>query len=96
MLKISRRARKGILIWGLVGCAVPIFWGLVGFILFNAKESTWTNIYWYSVYITCPPWLILENSWSLFLTPFLNGVLYAGVALLVSAASFKQPEISGR
>jgi hypothetical protein len=75
---------KRVVIWGLVGCAVPMFWGVVGFILFNARESRWTDIYWYTVYISCPPWLLPENNWSWLLTLLLNGVLYAGVALLVS------------
>jgi hypothetical protein len=86
MLKISVHVRKRVLIWGLVGCVVPMFWGVESFISFNARESTWTDIYWYTVYITCPPWLLPENNWSWLLTPLLNGVLYAGIALLISAA----------
>jgi hypothetical protein len=84
MLKLSDRARKHVTIWGLVGFVVPICWGIESFISFNARESRWTDIYWYTVYISCPPWLLPENNWSWLLTPLFNAMLYAGVALLVS------------
>jgi hypothetical protein len=84
MLEMSVRMRKLMVIWGLVGCALPIFWGILGFIFFNARESTWTDIYWYAVYISCPPWLLSETRISWLITPLLNGVLYAGVVLLIS------------
>jgi hypothetical protein len=85
LLKVSVRVRKHVVIWGLVGFVVPICWGVESFISLDARESTWTDIYWYTVYISCPPWLLPENNWSWLLTPLLNSVLYAGVALLVSA-----------
>jgi hypothetical protein len=89
MFEISVRVRKRIIIWGLVGCAVPIFWGIVSFIFFNARESMWTDIYWYTVYVSCPPWLLPETRLSWLATPLSNGVLYAGIALLVSAVRHK-------
>jgi len=60
-----------------VGFTVPIFWGALAFIYFSAPESVWTDLFWDAVYISCPPWLLPENSLSWFLTPVLNAGLYA-------------------
>jgi hypothetical protein len=84
--------RKRIVIWGLVGGAVPILWGIVSFIFFNARESIWTDIYWYTVYATCPSWLLPETKLSWLVTPLLNGVFYAGIALSISAVRQKPKE----
>jgi hypothetical protein len=90
MLKITVRARRRMVIWGLVGFAIPILWGIVSFVLFNAKESMWTNIYWYAVYVTCPPWLFTETRISWLVTPMLNGILYAGVVFSMWAVRHRQ------
>jgi hypothetical protein len=42
--------------WSVIGFCVPIGWGILSFMLFSAKESTWTTVYWWCVYITCPFW----------------------------------------
>jgi hypothetical protein len=78
--------KKPIIIWGIVGGLVPIFWGVLGFILFNMKQSIWTDLFWYAVYVTCPSWLLPENGASWLITPLLNGILYAGVAFLILTA----------
>jgi len=78
--------RKFVLIWALLGCAVPVFWGVASFVFFTAPESKWTTFYWYMVYITCPPWLLPESrySWLSWVeTPLANGMLYAALAFSV-------------
>ena len=76
--------RRILTVSALVGFAMPVFWGGLGFILFNAPEGRLSDLFWDSVYITCPPWLIPEESplgnW--LVTPFLNALLYASVAAL--------------
>ncbi len=68
----------------LIGFAMPVLWGGLGFILFDVPEGRLSDLFWDSVYVTCPPWLIPEESplghW--FVTPFLNALLYASVATL--------------
>jgi hypothetical protein len=92
MVELNMDRRKRIVIWGLVGCAVPIFWGIVSFIFFNATDSIWTDIYWYTVYATCPSWLLPETKFSWLVTSLLNGVFYAGIALSISSAVRQKKE----
>jgi hypothetical protein len=75
---------KRVALWALVGLLVPVFWTVLGFLLFNARESRWTDLFWGLVYVTCPPWLLPENSWSTVLTLGLDAILYGLIALLVS------------
>jgi hypothetical protein len=77
---------KRILIWMAIGALVPIFWGVVSFIAFNAPESRWTDLYWHVVYVTCPAWLLPESKWSMLITPLANAALYGLVAFLISIA----------
>jgi hypothetical protein len=84
------RRKRAVAIWGLIGCGVPIFWGIVSFVFFNASESIWTTVYWYTVYVTCPSWLLPETKLSWLVTPLLNGVLYGGIALSISAGKYKK------
>jgi hypothetical protein len=72
--------RNRVIQWAVVGFAVPVFWGLMSFVFFNAKESVWTTIYWYVVYVTCPVWLFDMPS---ILTPVLNAILYGILAFLI-------------
>ena len=53
---------------------------------FNAKESVWTTVYWYLVYVTCPFWLLDMPS---ILTPILNSMLYGILAFLILCVSRK-------
>ena len=78
------RIAKRVAMWAFVGFLVPIFWGVMAFIFFTARESRWTDLFWYSVYVTCPPWLLPKNSLSMWITPVANAVLYGLVALLIS------------
>jgi hypothetical protein len=79
--------KRILLVWAIIGAAVPLFWGILGFILFNAPQNIWADIFWYSVYVTCPPWLLPENDLSWLITPLLNGALYSGLALLLLSAA---------
>jgi hypothetical protein len=77
------RLAKRVVIWAAIGAFVPIFWGVVGFLAFNANGSGW-DLFWGIVYITCPPWLLPEGKWSVWITPIANAVLYGLVAFFVS------------
>lgn len=81
-----RPTLKRIVIWMVIGAFVPLFWGVVSFITFNAPETHWSDLYWNVVYVTCPPWLLPESNWSMLITPLANAVLYGLVAFLVSIA----------
>ena len=70
----------------VIGAVVPLFWGVVSFVFFNAPESYWTDLYWIVVYITCPAWLLPESKWSMLITPLANAVLYGLIASLISIA----------
>lgn len=68
-----------------VGALVPLFWGMLGFLLFNMPEGELSNAFWRAVYITCPFWAINGNK-ALILMPLLNGLMYAAIiALLLTA-----------
>jgi len=73
---------KRVYLAAAVGFCVPTFCGVAGFIFLNARESVWTDIFWYAVYVTCPSWLSPERSASWILTPVLNGLTYGFVAWL--------------
>ena len=80
--------KKIFLIWTLVGVAVPIFWGALAFLTFNAPQSKWTDAFWNTVYITCPPWLLPESQYqwiSSIDTPLVNGLLYGAIAVAISS-----------
>jgi len=79
--------RKHGLIWAAVGLGVPIFWGVVGFVLFSAPNSWWTDMYWNLVCITCPSWLLPETSANWLITPILNAGLYGTVAVVIVGMS---------
>ena len=85
--------KRGIIIVGVIGAAVPVLWGILGFVLFTLPQSFWSDIFWWSVYVTCPPWLLPENSLSWLITPLANGLLYAGLAFAVlsTAKLMKKP-----
>jgi hypothetical protein len=77
---------KRVAIWMLVGFLVPVIWTVLGFLMFTARQSRWTDLFWDLVYITCPPWALPSKSWSIWLTPIANAVLYGLIALLISIA----------
>ena len=85
MVSLSKTRRRYIVLWGLVGFALPVVWGIIGFLTFTAPQSIWEDIFWYTVNITCPPWVLPETSLSWLLTPLFNGLIYAAAALVVVA-----------
>lgn len=78
MSRLKRSALRGF----IVGALVPIFWGILSFLLFNA-EGWFGDIYWKLVYITCPFWLISGEK-ALVLMPLLNGCTYAYIAVVIA------------
>lgn len=59
---------------------VPLFWGIMSFVLFNLPEGLFSRLYWDAVYITCPFWII-DGDKAMFFMPLLNGALYSTIAL---------------
>jgi hypothetical protein len=72
--------RKVVIRFAILGFAFPLFWGAAGFVFFSTRESIWTNIFWWIVYVTCPFWLLPANMITTIITPFLNAALYGGLA----------------
>ncbi len=74
---------RRIIKWAVIGFGVPIGWGIISFVLFSANESTWTTVYWWCVYITCPFWLLPTSTVTTVLMPFLNELMYGSIAFLL-------------
>jgi hypothetical protein len=74
---------KRIYVAATIGACVPIVWGIAAFVFFNAPQSIWADTFWDAVYLTCPWWLLPENSASWILTPALNGLTYGFLAWLL-------------
>jgi hypothetical protein len=72
----------------LVGALIPLFWGILGFLLFNIPEGLGSRIFWDAVYLTCPFWVI-EGNKALVLMPLLNGLTYA-LLLSVIASLYRR------
>jgi hypothetical protein len=67
----------------LVGAFVPLFWGVLGFVLFNVPEGMFSRAFWFAVYFTCPFWIV-NGEKALILIPLLNGSLYAALFLIAA------------
>jgi hypothetical protein len=82
--------KRLVVVSACVGFAVPIFWGVLAFVTFNAPQNAMSDMFWLTVDRTCPPWLITGTS--IFArslaTPLLNAALYGSVAF-VAASVFK-------
>jgi hypothetical protein len=75
--------RKQIAWAAAIGFFVPVFWSVLGFILFNARESVWTDIFWDAVHITCPLWYLdFPDGIDVVAQPLLNATLYGFVAFV--------------
>jgi hypothetical protein len=68
----------------VIGALIPLFWGILGFVLFNAPEGLGSRIFWDAVYLTCPFWVI-EGNKALVLMPLLNGLTYALLLSLIAS-----------
>jgi hypothetical protein len=65
------------------GFLVPVFWTVVGFLFFTARESIWTNLYWKAVHGTCPLWVLnFPDGIDVIAQPLLNAMVYGGVLML--------------
>jgi hypothetical protein len=72
-----------------IGALVPLFWGVLALVTFNAPEGRFSNLFWRAVYLTCPFWVIGGQK-ALVLMPLLNGLLYS--ALVVSSSRCFRPD----
>jgi hypothetical protein len=81
---MSNRILKNPVAWAAaVGFIMPLFWGVLAFLNFNAAESRSSDLFWDAVHITCPFWdLNLAGDADLFLLPCLNAALYGLVTFL--------------
>jgi hypothetical protein len=66
----------------IAGFLVPIFWGVMAFLLWGAPQDRFAELFWQVVYLTCPFWGI--DNHSMILLPALTGVLYAGMAVILT------------
>jgi hypothetical protein len=73
------QVKKWTLVEAIIGFALPIFGGGLGFVSFTAPQSIWTDLFWKAVHITCPLWDVPGT----LLTPFLNAGLYGLIAFLI-------------
>jgi ABC-type dipeptide/oligopeptide/nickel transport system permease component len=64
----------------VVGAFIPLFWGVMVFLLFSVPEGWFSRFFWHAVYITCPFWVI-EGEKALVLMPMLNGLMYTVLTL---------------
>jgi hypothetical protein len=70
--------RRNLVIGFVIGALVLLFWGVLGFLLFNVPEGPLSRLFWDAVYVTCPFWLI-EGSRALVFMPILNGTMYCAI-----------------
>ena len=75
--------RRQIVLAACIGFLVPIFWAVAGLILFHARESAFTNLFWVLVQITCPFWNFFGGIGKLAM-PLINSALYAIVWMGIS------------
>jgi hypothetical protein len=75
--------RRFLVIVGMIGFFVPVFWGVLGLILFNAPEGLFSNVFWNMVYVSCPFWLILPEQYAFWLIAPLTATLYMSIYCIV-------------
>jgi len=80
--------KKTVIIASCLGFLVPIFWGVAAFALFNLKEGAASRAFWAAVRITCPFW-VLPGLWGSIVMPFLNALLYGGIAFVLVSLTRK-------
>lgn len=67
----------------VIGASVPLFWGVLGFLLFDIPEGSLSRLFWGAVYLTCPFWVI-EGNKALVLMPVLNGTMYCAIVAMLT------------
>jgi hypothetical protein len=75
--------RRFLVIVGMIGFFVPIFWGILGFVLFNVPEGSFSHVFWNMVYVSCPFWLILPEQYAFWLIAPLTAILYVAIYCVV-------------
>jgi hypothetical protein len=75
--------RRSLVIAGMIGFFVPVFWGVLGFILFNVLEGMFSKVFWDMVYVSCPFWLILPEQYAFWLMAPLTAILYIAIYCIV-------------
>jgi hypothetical protein len=75
--------KRALLLSAAAGFLVPIFWGVLGFILFNISEGPFSRAYWDLVYISCPFWWILPDQYAFWLMSPLTAILYAVIYSII-------------
>ena len=91
---MNKKVAQIALVGFVVGALIPLFWGILGFLLFNVPEGWFSRAYWNAVYITCPFWRISGEK-ALVLMPLLNGCMYAIIALAIAKAT-RSPSVTNR
>jgi hypothetical protein len=76
-----QRLRRNLIIGFAIGALVPLFWGVLGILLFNIPEGSLSRLFWGAVYLTCPFWVI-EGNKALILMPVLNGTMYCAIVAM--------------
>ncbi len=87
--------RRSVIVAAVAGFLVAVFWWLVDVGLYldrNASETT-TRIVEIGRILTYPAWYIPVGMAILFVGPFLNALVYAGVTALVRSAWPAQPRV---
>lgn len=69
----------------VIGFLLPIFWGSLEFVFFNAQESIFSKVLLTIAHVTCPPWW-LSGFWGDVGSPFLNAALYGVITYIVCGA----------
>ena len=65
-----------------IGFLMPVFWGTMEFLAFNARSDGVLTTIRAGGYVICPPWL-LPGIWGDMASPILNAILYGGLASAV-------------
>ena len=80
--------RKTIIFASIIGFAIPLLWSIAAFVLFNMRESAASNVFWASIYITCPFW-VLPGLWGSIAMLPLNAALYGLVGFAIRSIARK-------
>jgi hypothetical protein len=78
-----RRIQRPAILGFTIGAMIPAAWGFAALLAFGTPEGRAAEFFWAAVYATCPFWRLETDSY--LLVPALNGVLYAALAILLTA-----------
>lgn len=66
----------------IIGFLMPIGWGCLFMVLFNARDSPLMRALWVASRVTCPAWL-LNGFWGDVGSPLVNGMVYGVIAVAI-------------